>query len=342
MNYRYSSGFSLVELMLAMLIGMIIMGGVMQLFVSTRDTQRSSEDQLNMLAAARFAIETISYDLRHTGVWGRHNNRKNIACHADAATSLACPAGNDMPVLAGDCAISSYLNFNEPMVAANNSDTGFTDCVTEGYKANTDVLGLRYADTSWIDTAELRSNVVYVRSSIRDGMVFVGPTVPTASFYKWNSTTATSNHVLISRAYYVSDYTDEVGDGVPSLRRVDLDEGPAMVGDVLLAGVEDFQLEFGVDVGTEGVLGTAQDGLADSYVSADNVTDWAGQVVSVKIWILARSEREDRDDIGGTQQFTIAGVLGPEFNDGYRRYLVSSVVKLRNVHEIDLMEAGGL
>ena len=351
MNYRYSSGFTLVELMLAMLIGVIIMGGVMQLFISTRDTQRNSEDQLKMLSSARFAIETISYDLRHAGVWGRHNNSQNIACHSDATTSLACPV-SALALATSDCRPSEYINFNQPLVGIDNNnvfthptdttlDVDYSACANDSYLANTDVLSMRYADTNRIDSASLLSGVPYVRSNLRDGMVFIGPAVPASSFFKWNDPDATSNHLLISRTYYVSDYTDEIGDGIPSLRRVDLEAGPKLVGEVILPGVEDFQLEYGVDIGTNGVVGTAKDGLVDSYVGADNVTDWGGEVVSVKIWVLMRSEREDRDDIGGTQQFTIAGVkTATAFGDGYRRYLVSSIVKLRNVKEIDVVEAG--
>lgn len=82
-NFCRTAGFSLVELMLAMVIGFIIMGGVMQLYISTRDTQRSSEDQLQLLSDGRFAIETIAYDLRHAGIWGGTNETKLIACHRD-------------------------------------------------------------------------------------------------------------------------------------------------------------------------------------------------------------------------------------------------------------------
>ena len=102
MNFKRSSGFSLIELMLAMLIGLIIMGGVMQLYVTTRDTQRGSEDQLALLGDARFAIESIAYDLRHAGVWGRHNNSQLIACHSNPA-SLSCPGGAEMPLATADC-----------------------------------------------------------------------------------------------------------------------------------------------------------------------------------------------------------------------------------------------
>ncbi len=342
MNFRSSSGFSLVELMLAMLIGLIIMGGVMQLFVSTRDTQRSSEDQLALLGDARFAIDTIAYDLRHAGVWGRHNNGQLIACHSDTTTALACPTGSEMGTATGDCVDYEYINFNAPVFGTDNSNPYAGTCANQSYQAGTDVLSVRYADTNWVDTADLEANVVYVRSNLKSGMVFksAGATYPTSGsiFYKWDDATATSNHLLISRTYYVSDYTDTSGDGLPSLRRVDLTTGPALEGDVLLSGVENFQLEFGVDIGTDGVAGSDKDGQVDSYVKAGNVSSWSdGEVLSVRIWLLMRSDRVDRDNIGKAQEFTFAGETVTTTNDGYRRYLVSSVVKLRNVYQADLM-----
>lgn len=343
MNFRRTSGFSLVELMLAMLIGLIIMGGVMQMYVSTRDTQRSSDDQLALLADARFAVETIAYDLRHTGVWGRHNAGMLIACQKTGSYAIGCPAGYTMPLATSDCADEEYINIARPLFALDNNNPYAATCASESYKADTDVLTVRYADTAKIDTTALAKDMAYVRSNIRSSLLFVatGPTYPDTEFYKWDDNGATSNHVLISRIYYVSDYTDEVGDGLPSLRRGDLTVGPTMTSEVLLPGVENFQLEFGVDVATDGEIGE-KDGQVDRYVNAGGVTDWSnGEVIAVRIWLLMRSQRKDRDNISSAQTFNIAGVTVVTPNDGYRRYLVSSVVKLRNTYQMDLQKAGG-
>lgn len=333
-NLKRSSGFSLVELMLAMLIGTIIMGGVMQLFVTTRDTQRTSEDQLALLGDARFAIESISYDLRHAGVWGRHNNPQLIACNSNAATAYPCPAGVTIVDAAGDCAAREYINFDMAIFGANDTNPYADTCAQDSYLAGTDVLSVRYADTNWIATADLEADVAYVRSNIRSGVVFkaaAGAYPAAPGFYKWDDVNATSNHLLVSRTYYVSDYTDEVGDGLPSLRRVGLTAGPALVSETVLPGVENFQIEYGVDRGINGAPSAERDGEVDRYVNADAVGSWvASDVVSVKIWVLMRSERKDRNAIGGAQTFTIAGTTFTAADDGYRRYLVSSVVKLRN------------
>ena len=336
-NPGRSSGFSLIELLLAMLIGLIIMGGVMQMFITTRDTQRSSEDQLTMLGDARFAMETIAYDLRHANMWGRHNYGSIIECQKEPANALPCPAGHTMPAATADCAVQEYINIERPLFAADDSNPYSDTCASQSYKTGTDLLTVRYADTNRIGTIVLAKDVAYLRTSLNGAALFVAdgsgvlpdfPLVP-----GWKDNNKSSNHLLVSRAYYVSDYTDAPGDGLPSLRRSDLLAGPEMISEVLLTGVEDFQLEFGVDTG--------RDGQVDSYVRASSVSEWGFELGAVRIWLLMRSQRPDKDGIGSAQTFTIAGNVVSTPNDGYRRYLVSGVVKLRNTYQSNVMKAGG-
>lgn len=311
------------------------MGGVMQLYISTRDTQRTSEDQLQLLSDARFAIETIAYDLRHAGIWGGTNETKLIACHKD--TELPCTnagMGYTMSLAAGDCENNHYIDFMQPVVAFDNGNPYAATCAAQSYKADTDVLSLRYADSSWVADASLAAGVPFVRSNIGGGQLFIGPTIPDTDLSKWDDAAFSKNHPLISRVYYVSDYTEVAGDGLPSLHRVDLGSGPEMYDRMLLPGVEDFQLEFGID--------TNKDFQVNSYVKASNVADWTnGSVVAVRIWVLMRSERKDRNDISSAQTFTMAGNTFTTPNDGYRRFLMSDVVRLRNMMRLDLSTAGG-
>ena len=94
-NAIQQRGFSLIEMMLAMVIGIIIMGGILSVYTNTRDLQRSSEDQVNLVTDARFALETIGYDLRHAGVFGGTNITTLVACRMGDAS---CPATNLMPL----------------------------------------------------------------------------------------------------------------------------------------------------------------------------------------------------------------------------------------------------
>ena len=152
---------------------------------------------------------------------------------------------------------------------------------------------------------------------------------------------------MVSRTYYVSNYTDQPGDGRPSLHRVELNAGPLLQDQMLVPGVEDLQIEYGIDTGSfapDGVTFTnKRNGQVNTYVNASSVSaaSWTnGSVIAAKIWLLMRSDRLDRDNISTPQTFAIAGADPVTFTDGYRRELVTSVVKLRNTQQLDKLQVG--
>lgn len=349
-----SGGFSLIELMLAMLVGLIIIGGVMSLYISTRNTQRVSEDQLQLLSDARFVINTIGYDIRQAGFWGTASVTSSIVCRKG---SPKCTGSDVLDLATGDCEPSWYIDLDNPVTATDNLSNFISTCTTESYKNNTDVLGVHYADSTPILTQPtnlLATDVTYIRSNYKAGGLFKGDTIPTTGPYaglpKWKDASEnkdiTQNRKLVSNLYYVSDNTvQSPADGVPSLHRVELYPGPIMKDKMLISGVVDLQLQYGVDTDRRGEPGY---GSVNTYVNAGtaaggpsgdlkgmledpttHVTDWS-RLHSVKIWVLMRSARKDLDNPAGAQTFTL-GNHGPvTYNDGHRYYMASSVVNLRN------------
>lgn len=63
-------GFSIVELMVSILIGLIIMAGVVQVVISSKTTFLGQEDMAYIQENARYAIDTISRDIQNSGYWG--------------------------------------------------------------------------------------------------------------------------------------------------------------------------------------------------------------------------------------------------------------------------------
>ena len=345
-NPRYASGFSLIEMMLAMVIGLIIMAGVMQVYITSRDTQRVSEDQIEVLSNARFVLETLAYDLRHTNMWGRHNNGPVIACQKLGGLSLACPGGKEMPAAGGDCEAGNYINVVRPLFGSDDSNPYSVTCASQSYKPGTDILAVGYADTNRIATSALAGGVAYLRTSLAGGAFFVGkgpdilPDMPLIP--GWDYDEKSSNHAVVSRVYYASDYAYVAGDGIPSLRRTDLVAGPAVSSELLVPGVEDFQLEYGVDIGINGVQGSGRDGQVDAYVKASNVVNWSLDVVTVRIWLLLRAAHRDEDGLYlDAETFNLGGKVVVTQGDGYARSLVSSVVKMRNTSQKNVYTAGG-
>ena len=315
-------GFSLVEMMLAMLIGIIIMGGILSVYTNTRDQQRSSEDQVNLVTDARFALETIGYDLRHAGVFGGTNLTDLISCRKGDAS---CPAA--LPAATGDCSAEWYVDIAQPVFGGENVvPPGYT-CITN-HEASTDVLVVRYADSNPVDTASLVSGTTYVRSNYLAGQLFVGTAQPVIPD---DGGSLTANHQLYSRAYYISNYTNTPGDGLSALRRVDLINGPQIQDQLILPGATNLQIQYGEDLD--------DDGSIDEFVNADAVSDFA-KVYAVRLWVLIKSEHEEKG-LNTARTYTIAGNTVNTPNDGFRRLLVSSVIKMRNMVKVDELAAAG-
>jgi|GEM_PF-427096 len=69
-----ASGFSLIELMVAMLISLIIMAGVINSFIASRDAYHYNEQLAFIQENARFAIGKLSADIREAGNFGCRND----------------------------------------------------------------------------------------------------------------------------------------------------------------------------------------------------------------------------------------------------------------------------
>jgi type IV pilus assembly protein PilW len=314
-------GFSLVEMMIAMLIGIIILGGIMTMYTNTRDAQRSSEDQIGLVSDARFALETIGYDLRHTGVFGGNNLPTTIECRNGGP----CPTA--LPAVTGDCSAGWAVDIESSIFGGNNVvPPGYT-CILNA-QPNTDVLVVRYADSNPVVTTSLVNGTIYVRSNYQAGQVFAGTAQPVIPD---DTGALTNNHQLYSRAYYIGDFTNTPGDGIPSLRRVDLVNGPAVQDQLILPNVENFQVQYGEDLDSNGTV--------DQFVNADAVTDFS-KVYAARLWVLVRTDRTEKD-LNTSANYTIAGQNIAIPDDDYRRLLVSSVIKMRNMVRVDELDAAG-
>ena len=66
-------GMTIVELMIAMVIGLIVLGAVSSVFISTRQTFRTTDSLSRIQESARFALEMMARDIRMAGYIGCGN-----------------------------------------------------------------------------------------------------------------------------------------------------------------------------------------------------------------------------------------------------------------------------
>ncbi len=83
---RYQGGISFVEVLVAMVVGVIILAGVMQSMLTNQRNNAWSDDVAFVQENARYALETLSRDIRWAGYWGC---AVNMSVAGDGATTFA-------------------------------------------------------------------------------------------------------------------------------------------------------------------------------------------------------------------------------------------------------------
>ncbi|HLU62461.1 MAG TPA: PilW family protein [Gammaproteobacteria bacterium] len=296
-------GVTLIELMVAMVLGLIIIGGVFAVYLSTADARRTNETIARIQEDARFALRTVKDDLRLAGNWGKTRTTGTLDGFKGLPTQL--------DPISGDCEDRWYIDLVQAVWAANGTNPFSGTCVP-AHLANTDMLAVRYAAPE--EATTLTSGVMYVRSDMARGEVFDGGVGATGSY-----SVDAEDHALVTHLYYVRPYTRVAGDNLPSLRRIRLAPGPALVDEEIISGIEDFQVQYGID--DDG------DGSVNRYIDPDAGVNTA-RVIAIRLWVLARA---DSAEVGFTddQAYQYADRKYTP-NDGFRRMLVTSTILLRN------------
>lgn len=93
------AGVSLVELMVALVIGLIIMLGVVQIFTASHAASRLSEGASRVQENARFALEFLERDLRMAGHMGCVNDQAHIVKNlGDPVNNFGVAPGSGSPL----------------------------------------------------------------------------------------------------------------------------------------------------------------------------------------------------------------------------------------------------
>jgi type IV pilus assembly protein PilW len=309
---------TLVELMVALAIGSFLMIGAVTVFMQSRTTFRMNEAVSRLQENARFVIDAIEPDIRMANFFGLTSRSYKVD---GRATPLQAPA---FPI-AGDCGANWSVNLLSEVDGTNN---GYAwACPAFGAAVPTaDTLVVRRVVED--PAVVVQANTLYVQSArYQNSQIFVGPVVP-AGYPPGFS----QSHQLVANGYYVSNNSslDTPGNTVPSLRVKTL-VGLSVIDQEVLPGVEDMQVEFGIDTDVSGAPGR---GTINQYVNPGNplldpVLNPDNEVLAVRIWLRVRAERPD---IAYTDAapYAYADQVIPAFGDGFRRIVVSKTIYLRN------------
>ena len=321
MNYEISksqkrqSGVSLIELMISLVLGLLIVGGVIQVFVATQQTYRTQEAMSRIQESGRYATEVLSRNIRQAGFKGGcavnvdinilldetntdtliHTIGDGVRGWDNNAPALYLPdmagyvAGTDV-ILIKHAAVTSGLTANGN-TAASDAEINLTSTSGSGIPPGQFII---VADDDACDIFQngLNANENKLGRTNPVGL-FPGNKSPadTSPFSK-----AYSDNMRImlfqSDLYYIS--TSDADPNNRALRRIRYSNTGSAVNNnqELVDNIFDMQIRYGID--------TNNDRRVNNYVSANNVSSW-DNVIAVRVSLLVRSDHNNilPEPIGG-------------------------------------------
>lgn len=300
---KIQSGFSLVELMVAMTIGFIVVGSIGYLYIGSRSAFRTTDNMSRMQESARYALDALSRDVRVAGF---------VGCGNLANTSVNTIANPPVPAISANTAIVGY-----------DSGSGWTN-PSSITRAAGDVITIQGAFGAGVS---ITGNCVPVNANLQitgnpyafvQGDVLVVSNCTNTDVFKVTNSPGNSGLVTLAHAnstnstnnvsaQYCEDasifrfeqYDYFIGLNPANRRalyRVSIKEGAVE----LVDNIEDMQVTFGRD--------TNGDRAADVYSDATGIgTNWS-QVVAARISLLISSPENNVTTSEQTYKFNNASV----------------------------------
>jgi type IV pilus assembly protein PilW len=337
-NNKAQEGLTLVEVMIAMVLGLLVTAAVLSMYLGTSRNFSQDERYAFLQENGRYALKALSEDVGMADFWGPLVNTDTLSASFTPASGGCADA-----IAIFDATPGLRFNDNHPTSPVPQ----FTPCttVTAHHLATTDVLvvkrvrGAPVAET-FIDVSDVDEDgntteqITQGSGDLQNGTVYVRTNGTTGSFIQDASSSnapalGEADWEYMPRLYFVRDYYETVGDGVPALCRLDIHGVELNDLDCIAEGVQDLHFQFGLD--------TNRDGLADQYIASPTDSQMS-QVVTARIYLLVRSSQPDNFYTNNkTYQLGDVGV-GP-FNDGYYRRVFTTTVAVRNVSIKNLIDA---
>lgn len=315
------SGMSLVELMVAMVIGLFLTAGVFTMF-SMSSSNVTTTSQFNQLQEnGRIALAIMERDISQLGFMGDLTGTDFIV---GTNTTI------DAAISGKDCVGAGLNNASLPA----NQPAHFRRLW--GYESGISADSL----------ACLASSNVVKGTDVIQVKRFIGPNVAAgdASHYFVSATSSQAiffNNGIPSTVlpnsriweYQHHVYYIDQANGIPVLNRKTLTDTGMNNDEQLVEGIENIRFLYGFD--NDG------DSTPDSFMPAEDVTSlmWDNEgfqrLVAIKTFVLIRATQEDKSYINkatyqlGDKNNANGTELGP-FNDHYRRKVMSVTIVLEN------------
>jgi type IV pilus assembly protein PilW len=336
---RQHAGFSLVELMISMVLGLALMGGVVGVFLSNREIYRQNENLARLQENARYAFEVMGRDVREAGGIACGSNLPTANVLNNASTNWWSNwrdgihgyegTDNTFPKAFGTAAADRVSGTDAIIVHSGTNNDGATitehNTTSANFKVNTTAHGVKDGDILIVcdykqaaifqTTNASDSNVTIVHntgSPVSPGNCSKGlgyPTVCTTNGTEYTFENGGVLNKLSANAWYIGHN----GRGGRSLYRTQLTRSgsnAATVATEIAEGVTDLQVEY--------LYKDCSNTLATNYVPASSIpatycptgsTDWTKVTAARITFTLESLEKVSTGGQTLTRQWTTVATL---------------------------------
>lgn len=335
------SGLTLLEVLVALVAGLIVIGGVIQVYLADKHSYRVTEGYARLQENARYAMEFLARDIRMAGYFGCGGEERQITNTLNdqtgfnfrfgtpvegnestgaAAWSPALPAGFGTVTPASGTDVVTIRGVLDEGILITGQPSNPTDC--NNSSSHTANIKVTDGSSFTVDEIVLATNctsaaIFQITSKTGGGDTIVhntGASVPGNSTKNLGACFADDGELVhpAVRSYFIG--ID--GTGTPVLYRKDFT--PDRLSEPLIDNVEQMQLLYGLD--------STGDGDADKFLPASEVTDWT-DVDAVRVTLVLRSAD---DGLTGTPQpYSLNGAVVTPTDRRLRRTYTSTIA-LRN------------
>ena len=301
------SGFSMVELLIAVALGIVLSWAILDVTLNSSRTARELELTSEMVENGRYLTNLLSGELQLAGFYGRLEDYVDVTVTAQ-------------PDACGLSSTSLRNGMNYPLLGLDGVAAGTTTCNGDVLLTGSDALLIRRADTTSVNsTAGLVNARHYLQETVTAAGLDLGTNSSSFNLLEKDGTTVAAIREYHQDIYFVD--TDNV------FNRLSLINGAYTV-EPLVEGVDDFQLVYGIDRSGDGVA-NADGGNAAFVELPASASEWE-DVVSVKIFLLL-SSTSNAPGLSDGKTYSYADRAGITFSDSKKRRLFSAVARLTNV-----------
>ena len=325
-DMKLQSGFTLVEIMVAMVLSLLLGVAIVTVFVNNSHSFTQDDNLIRMQDDARFALQQVAFDLSMAGHYAELLSPAAVTLDPNLTVGLDCgPAAvtnwayqTTQPATGDSLSLIAIDNVTSAQVVAGHS-CFLADEVAPG----TDVVSIKRV--AGAEASVFRNGAVYLRTNGTVGLLYRQPLTGTPAVTVGLPRTEWEYRPAI---YYIREYAYALGDDIPTLcRKVLGGPGPSMLTECIATGIENLQIEYGID--------TSGNGNPNTYMSAPTLADLQN-VVSARIYLLARTTDID---VRHTNQKTFSIGNAPDYtpNDSFHRRVYSTTVAIQNIRSMNMM-----